>query len=145
MNKAKSRLGRNFFSDLQSSKYYCSASTLLNNLLELIENEKINLKENSPNHEDFLRKIYDSIEKKLSGFDNNTITKAQICLTKDIEILFEERDKFLKEYEQYLQSSLKVVQEKQNRYLMLKNKYVQLLDKIADLEVDLKYQKEYSK
>jgi hypothetical protein len=145
LHKAKSRLGRNFFSDLQPSKYYCSASTLLNNLLELIENEKTNFKENSPNHEDFLRKIYDSIEKKLSGFDNNTITNAKICLVKDIEISFQEREKFLKEYEKALQSSLKVFQEKQNRCVMLKNKYVQLVGKIANLEKDLKYLQEYFK
>ena len=81
----------------------------------------------------------------MTGFDNNTITNAQVFLTKDIEIFFAERDKFLKEYEKALQSSLKVFQEKQNRCVILKNKYVQLIGEIANLENDLKYQQEYSK
>lgn len=52
----------------------------------------------------------------------------------------------IEDYEKYLQSSLKEVKQKQDTcYMVMTNKYVQVLDKIADLEVDLKYQKEYSK
>jgi len=143
--KAKQRLEKIILSDLHPSKYYCSASTLLDDLIELMESQKTNFKENSPNYKDFLPEICDSIEEKINGFDNNTIMNAQICLTKDIEIFFEERDKFLKEYEKALQSSLKVFQEQQNRCVTINNKYIQLLDKIANLEKDLKYQQDYSK
>ena len=140
--KVKQRLGKSFLSDLQPSKYYCSASTLLDDLVELMESQKTNFKENSLDYKDFLGKIYDSFEEKLNGFYNTTIMNTQIYLTKDIEIFFEKRDEFLKEYEQDLQSSFKAVQEKQNRCVILNNKYVQLLDKITNLGRDLEYQKE---
>jgi len=62
------------------------------------------------------------------------------------EILDNDLYLLIEDYEKYLQSSLKAVKQKQDAcYMVMTNKYVQILDKIADLEVDLKYQKEYSK
>jgi predicted GTPase len=144
--KAKQRLGRSFFYDLQSSKYDSSKYDF-----SIYTTENKFLPKKLRGHKDFKEYkdnvwiIVHDIEGRLNGFYNNTIMNAQICLTKDIEIFFEERDKFLKEYQQDLQSSLKAVQNKQNSYSMLKNKYVQLLGKTANLEKDLKYLQEYFK
>jgi hypothetical protein len=71
--------------------------------------------------------------------------EIQALFKVDVEVFIEERDKFLKKYEKDLQSSIKIAKEKQSVYRILKNKYFQLLDKIANLENDLKYQQEYSK
>ncbi|XHR81256.1 MAG: dynamin family protein [Gloeotrichia echinulata GP01] len=50
----------------------------------------------------------------------------------------------IEDYEKYLQSSIKAVKQKQDtRCMMMTNKYVQSLDKIANLEINLKYQQEY--
>ncbi len=73
------------------------------------------------------------------------IKTIQQLLVKDIAIFVEERDKCLKKYEQDLQSSLQPVQEQQNRYMIIKNEYVQFLGKIANLEKDLKYLQDYYK
>ncbi|MBD2280884.1 dynamin family protein [Aphanizomenon flos-aquae] len=63
----------------------------------------------------------------------------------DVEIFIEERDKFLKKYEKDLQSSIKTAKEKQSGYRILKNKYIQILELISNIEKDLKYQQEYFK
>jgi hypothetical protein len=42
-----------------------------------------------------------------------------------------------------LQSELKATKQKQDTYVILANKYVQILDKIENLETDLKYQRKY--
>jgi signal recognition particle receptor subunit beta len=99
--------------------------------------------------------IISYIEKFFTNFDSyfNCVDNAkedisiemQALFKVDVEIFIEERDKFLKKYEKDLQSSIKIAKEKQSGYRILKNKYVQLLDKIANLENDLKYQQEYSK
>jgi hypothetical protein len=50
---------------------------------------------------------------------------------------------FLDEYLEDLQSELKATKQKQDTYVILANKYVQILDKIENLETDLKYQRKY--
>jgi len=63
-----------------------------------------------------------------------------------IRILMDDLYLLIEDYEKYLQSSLKAVKQKQDAcYMVMTNKYIQVLDKIANLEIDLKYQKEYSK
>jgi hypothetical protein len=50
----------------------------------------------------------------------------------------------IEDYEKYLQSSIKEVKQKQDtRCMTMTNKYVQGLDKIANLEINLTYQQEY--
>ena len=75
----------------------------------------------------------------------NIIGHMEKQLNEDIDAFIQQRDNLLKEYEQDLQSSLKAVQHKLNRCLMIKNKYVQFLGKTANLEKDLKYQQDYCK
>ena len=71
--------------------------------------------------------------------------EIQALFKVDVEIFIEERDKFLKKYEKDLQSSIKTAKEKQSGYRILKNKYIQILELISNIEKDLKYLQEYFK
>ena len=77
---------------------------------------------------EFIKK-YDLIVEKLNSINNKTI--------------HQNFKMFLDEYVEDLQSELKATKQKQDNYIILVNKYVQILDKIDNLETDLKYQQKY--
>ncbi|QYX33146.1 dynamin family protein [Sphaerospermopsis torques-reginae] len=85
---------------------------------------------------DFLEPCVDRAKK-------NICTKIQALFAVDVEIFIEERDKFLKKYENKLQLWIKISQKKGNDYRILKNKYIQILELISNLEINLKYQQDY--
>jgi hypothetical protein len=74
-------------------------------------------------------KRYDLIIEKLKSINRKTIRQNFKM--------------FLDEYLEDLQSELKATKQKQDTYVILANKYVQILDKIENLETDLKYQRKY--
>ena len=103
--------------------------------------------------EDFFTNYFHGKHSYMRGGLWNCVDKAkedigieiQALFKVDVEIFIEERDKFLKKYEKDLQSSIKTAKEKQSGYRILKNKYIQILELISNIEKDLKYLQEYFK
>ena len=91
-----------------------------------------------------LDQIYNSIEQVSysHGFAKRVVSESR----SQIETLMNALFLLVEDYEKYLQSLIKAVKQKQDiRCMVMTNKYVQALDKIANLEIDLKYQQEYVK
>jgi gas vesicle protein len=92
----------------------------------------------------------------LSSHCNNTLTIFQQIgrdaistiersLTKDIDTFTQQRVSLFQEYDMSLQSTIQANKKILYSYTITVSQYKQLLDKIANLEIDLKYQQEYSK
>jgi hypothetical protein len=99
-------------------------------------------------------KMLDDAFNKLDGMLNHSANYITKILARMVweryssynSILMNDLDLLIEDYEKYLQSSLKEVKQKQDTcYMVMTNKYVQVLDKIDKLETDLKYQQEYIK
>ncbi|MBO1050223.1 MAG: hypothetical protein HEQ10_22175 [Dolichospermum sp. DEX182a] len=92
----------------------------------------------------------------LSSHCNNTLTIFQQIgrdaistieqsLTKDIDTFTQQRVSLFQEYEMSLQSTIQANKKILYSDTITVSQYKQLLDKIANLEIDLKYQQEYFK
>ncbi|UXE61837.1 MAG: dynamin family protein [Woronichinia naegeliana WA131] len=75
----------------------------------------------------------------------DAISTIERSLTKDIDTFTQQRVSLFQEYEMSLQSTIQTNKKIQNDYTITVSQYKRLLDKIANLEIDLKYQQEYIK
>ena len=75
----------------------------------------------------------------------DAISTIEQSLTKDIDTFTQQKVSLFQEYEMSLQSTIQTDKKIQNGYTITVSQYKQLLDKIANLETDLKYQQEYFK
>ena len=75
----------------------------------------------------------------------DAISTIERSLTKDIDTFIQQRVSLFQEYEMSLQSTIQTNKKIQNDYTITVSQYKRLLDKIANLETDLKYQQEHLK
>lgn len=86
-----------------------------------------------------------SIRENFKKIGQNIICDIERQLNEDIDAFIQQRDNLLKEYEISLQLTIQIKKKIQNSYRISVSQYNQFLDKIANLEIDLKYQQEYLK
>jgi hypothetical protein len=75
----------------------------------------------------------------------DAISTIERSLTKDIDTFTQQRVSLFQEYEMSLQSTIQTNKKIKNDYTITVSQYKRLLDKIANLETDLKYQQEHLK